>query len=142
MSTDRRGTGEEGKDGDRDGDEGWREGFDHGDDGGGGRWGRSMDGMNGDVGGGAESAVGVGFVAVSVGVRDLNGAEDDDQQDAEEREEDSPGRIGARLSVVSTHQVNYNAGAVRLFELQWNAGDRAQRFPWRLKPAEDRTLTA
>ena len=69
-----------------------------------------MNGMTGDVGRGTESAVGVGFVAASVGVRDLNGAKDDDQQDAEEREENSPGRIGARLSVVSTHQVNYSAG--------------------------------
>jgi hypothetical protein len=64
-----------------------------------------MDGMNSDVGGGAESAVGVGFVAVGVGVRDLNGAEDDDQQDTEEREEDSPGSFGARLSVVSPHSL-------------------------------------
>ena len=61
--------------------------------------------MNGDVGRGAESAVGVGYVAVSVGVRDLNGAEDDDQQDTEEREEDSPGSFGARLSVVSPHSL-------------------------------------
>jgi len=90
--------------------------------------------MNGDVGRGAESAVGVGYVAVSVGVCNLNGAEDDDQQYAEEREENSPGRIGARLSVVSTHQVNYSAGAVRLFEARWNAGDLAQTFPRRLNP--------
>jgi hypothetical protein len=61
-----------------------------------------VDGVYGDVGGGAESAVCV-VGAVGVGVRDLNGAEDDDQQDTEEREEDSPGSFGARLSVVSTH---------------------------------------
>jgi hypothetical protein len=61
-----------------------------------------MNGMNGDVGRGAESAVGVGG-AVGVGVRDLHGAQDDDQKDADKREEDSPRTIGARLSVVSTH---------------------------------------
>jgi len=61
--------------------------------------------MNSDVGGGAESAVGVGFVAVGVGVRDLNGAEDDDQQDTEEREEDSPGSFGARAAEFFTHTI-------------------------------------
>jgi hypothetical protein len=121
MSTGRRGTSEEGKDGESAGEDRRREGFDHGDDGGGGRGSRCVDGMDGDVGGGAESAVGVCFVAVGVAVRNLDGAEDNDQKNAEEREEDSPGRIGARLSVVSTHQVHYNAGAVRLFEVRWNA---------------------
>src|ERR1035437_5750936 len=100
MSTDRRGTSEEGEGRECAGQDGRRQGLQRGDDGGRWRGGRSMDGMNGDVGRGAESAVGVGYVAVSVGVRDLDGAEDDDQQDAKEREEDSPGRSGARLSVV------------------------------------------
>jgi len=61
--------------------------------------------MNGDVGRGAESAVGVDYVAVIVGVRDLDGAEDDDQQDAKEREEDSPGRFGARAADFFTHTI-------------------------------------
>ena len=59
--------------------------------------------MNGDVGRGAESAIGVVRGAVSVGVRDLYRAQDGDQKDAEQREEDSPGMVCAMLSVVSTH---------------------------------------
>jgi hypothetical protein len=82
-----------------------REGFNHGDDGGRGRGSRCMDGMDGDVGGGAESAVGVGFVAVGVAVRNLHGAEDNDQKNAEEREEDSPGRFGARAADFFTHTI-------------------------------------
>jgi hypothetical protein len=61
-----------------------------------------MDWMNGNVGGGAESAIGVG-AAVGVGVRNLNGAQNDDHQDTEQREENSPWSFGACLSVVSTH---------------------------------------
>ncbi len=59
--------------------------------------------MNGDVGRGAEGAVCVVRGAVGMGVRDLHCAQNDNQKDAEEREESSPGCIGARLSVVSTH---------------------------------------
>ncbi len=55
--------------------------------------------MNGDVGRGAECAVGV-VGAVGVNVRDLHGAQNDNQKDAGEREENSPGCIAARLSVV------------------------------------------
>lgn len=62
-----------------------------------------MDWMNGDVGRGAQGTVCVGYGAVIVGVRDLHGAQGNDQKDADEREEDSPGTIGERLSVVSTH---------------------------------------
>gem|GEM_PF-3347593 len=58
--------------------------------------------MNGDVCGGAEGAVCV-VGAVGVNVRDLHGAQNDNQKDADEREENSPRAIGARLSVVSTH---------------------------------------
>ena len=58
--------------------------------------------MNGDVDGCAEHAVCV-VCTVGVGVRDLHGAEDDDQHDAEEREENSPRRTGAMLCVDSTH---------------------------------------
>jgi hypothetical protein len=101
-----------------------------------------MNGMNGDVGGGAESTVGVGFVAVIVGVRDLHGAEDDDQQDTEEREEDSPGRIGARLSIVSTHQVNYSAGVVRLFEVRGARRRSGTNSPSGAKQAAEKGLIA
>jgi hypothetical protein len=104
MSNGRRGTSEEGKDGERAGENRPGEGSHRGDDGGGGRGSRSVDGVYGDVGGGAESAVCV-VGAVGVDVRDLNEAEDDDQQDTEEREEDSPGSFGARLSVVSPHSL-------------------------------------
>jgi hypothetical protein len=62
-----------------------------------------MDGMNGDVGRGAKGAVCVVRGAVGVSVRDLHGAQNDNQKDAGEREESSPGSIGVRLSVVSTH---------------------------------------
>ncbi len=62
-----------------------------------------MNRLNGDVGCGAESAVGVVCGAVGVGVRDLDCAEGGDQKDAEQRKEDSPGSIDARQSVVSTH---------------------------------------
>ena len=58
--------------------------------------------MNGDVGRGAECAVGV-VGTVGVNMRDLHGAQNDNQKDAEEREENSPGSIGSRLSVGSTH---------------------------------------
>jgi len=58
--------------------------------------------MNGDVGRSAKGAVCV-IGAVGVSVRDLHGAQNDNQKDAGEREENSPGSIGARLSVVSTH---------------------------------------
>jgi hypothetical protein len=44
-----------------------------------------MDGMNGDVGRGAESAVGVIGCAVGMGVRRLHGAQNDNQKDADER---------------------------------------------------------
>jgi hypothetical protein len=99
MSNGRRGAGEEGKGREGAGKDGGREGFNHGDDGGRGRGGWSMDGMNGDVGRGAEGAVCV-VGAVGVGVRDLHGAQNDNQKDAGEREENSPGCIAARLSVV------------------------------------------
>jgi hypothetical protein len=59
--------------------------------------------MNGDMGRGTECAISVVRGAVSVGVRDLHDAQDDDQKDTEEREEESPRTIGAMLSVVSTH---------------------------------------
>ena len=59
--------------------------------------------MDGDVGRGAESAVGVVRRAVGVGVRDLHCSQDDNQKDADERKENSPGTTGAMLSVVSTH---------------------------------------
>ena len=58
--------------------------------------------MNGDVGRGAEGAVCV-VGAVGVNVRDLHGAQNNNQKDAEERKENSPGCIGSRLSVGSTH---------------------------------------
>ena len=103
MSNGRRGTGEEGEGRECAGKDGRREGFDHGDDGGRGRGGWSMDGMNGDVGRGAESAVCVVRGAVGMGVRDLHSAQNDNQKDADQREEDSPGCIAARLSVGSTH---------------------------------------
>ena len=102
MSNGGRGAGEEGEGREGAGKNGRWEGLNHGDDGGRGRGGWSMDGMNGDVGRGAEGAVCV-VGAVGVGVRDLHCAQNDNQKDAEEREEDSPGSIGARLSVVSTH---------------------------------------
>jgi hypothetical protein len=105
MSTDRRGTGEEGKDGESARENRRRKGFNHGDDGGRGRGSRCEDGMDGDVGSGAESAVGVGFAAVGVAVGDLHGAEEDDQQDAKEREEDSPGRFGACAADFFTHTI-------------------------------------
>ena len=59
--------------------------------------------MNGDVGRGAETAVGVGIAAVGVGVRDLHGAQNDNQKDADEREENSPRAIGAIPLVGVTH---------------------------------------
>ena len=59
--------------------------------------------MNGDVGRGAEGAVCVVRGAIGVGVRDLHCAQNDNQEDADEREEDSPGSSGVCLSVVSTH---------------------------------------
>ena len=120
--------------------------------------------MNSDVGGGAESAVGVGFVAVGVGVRDLNGAEDDDQQDTEEREEDSPGSFGARAAEFFTHTIQLysrmrgrylrmrgwveegaqgglvedgdveGAGAVELGVATGNQNDRGTGEPGELKP--------
>jgi hypothetical protein len=62
-----------------------------------------MNRMNGDVGCGTESAVCVGYGAVIVGVRDLHGAQDDDQKDTEEREEESPRRFGA--AVFSAHTI-------------------------------------
>ena len=61
-----------------------------------------MDGMNGDVGRGAKGAVRV-VGAVGVSVRNLHGSQDDDQQHAEQRKENSPRSFGARLSAGSTH---------------------------------------
>ena len=90
MSNGRRGAGEEGEGREDAGKDGLREGLNHGDDGGRWRWRWSIDGMNGDVGRGAECAVGV-VGAVGVNVRDLHGAQNDNQKDAEEREESSPG---------------------------------------------------
>jgi hypothetical protein len=58
--------------------------------------------MDGDMDGGAERAVGV-VDAVGVVVRDLYGAEDDDQKDAEKRKEESPGTFGARSLVGVIH---------------------------------------
>ena len=58
--------------------------------------------MNGDVGRGAEGAVCV-VGAVGVGVRDLYGAQNDNQKDAGEREENSPRAIGAIPLVGVTH---------------------------------------
>ena len=99
----RRGTGEEGEDREGARQDGRRERLQRGDDGGRrrGRWG--MDGMNGNVGRCAESAVGVIGCAIGVGVRDLHGAQDDDHQHTEKREEDSPRSIGACLSAGSSH---------------------------------------
>ena len=51
--------------------------------------------MNGDVGRSAESAVCVVRAAVGVSVCDLYRAKGGDQQDAEQRKENSPGRGGA-----------------------------------------------
>jgi len=59
--------------------------------------------MNSDVGRGAERAIGVIGAAVVVGVRDLNGAQSDDQKDAEQRKEDSPGMAGAISPICETH---------------------------------------
>ena len=58
--------------------------------------------MNGDVGRGAEGAVCV-VGAVGVGVRDLHGAQNDNQKDANQREENSPRAIGAIPLVGVTH---------------------------------------
>ena len=59
--------------------------------------------LNGDVGCGAESAIGVIRGAVGVSVRDLHRAQGGDQKDAEQREEDSPGMVGAMSPVCVTH---------------------------------------
>jgi hypothetical protein len=83
RSNGRRGTSEEGEDGKSAGKNCRREGFERGDDGDGWRGSRRNDGMDRDVGCGAESAVGVALVAVGVSVRDLYGAENDDQKNAE-----------------------------------------------------------
>ena len=70
--------------------------------------------MNGDVGRGAESAIGVVRGAVSVGVRDLYRAQGCDQKDTEQREENSPGMIGAKSLVGMSHigKCSYGAGSV------------------------------
>ena len=99
MSNGGRGTGEEGEGREGARQDGRRERLQRGDDGDRWRGGWSMDGMNGDVGRGAEGAVCV-VGAVGVGVRDLHGAQNDNQKDAGEREENSPRAISVRLSVV------------------------------------------
>ena len=50
-----------------------------------------------------------------MGVRNLNRAEEDDQKNAEEREENSPGMVGAKSLVCVTHIRNYTNGAGSLF---------------------------
>jgi hypothetical protein len=59
--------------------------------------------MNADVGCGAESAICVVRGAVAVGMSDLHGAQDDDQKDADEREENSPGMVSALSLACVTH---------------------------------------
>jgi hypothetical protein len=59
--------------------------------------------MNGDMSCGAESAIGVVRGAVGVGVCDLNGPQDCNQEDADQRKEDSPGMIGAMALDCMTH---------------------------------------
>jgi hypothetical protein len=59
--------------------------------------------MNGDVGRGAEGAVCVVRGAVGMSVRDLHCAQNHNQKNADQREENSPWCIAARLSVGSTH---------------------------------------
>ncbi len=63
-----------------------------------------MGGLNGDVGRGAESAIGVVRLAVGMGVRNLHDSQDDDQKDADEREEGSPRMVGVMSLVSTTHR--------------------------------------
>ena len=58
--------------------------------------------MNGDMGRCAEGAVCV-VGAVGVGVRDLHGAQNDNQKDADQREENSPRAVGTIPLVFFTH---------------------------------------
>jgi hypothetical protein len=66
--------------------------------------------MNGDMGRRAESAIRVVRGAVSVGMRDLYRAQGDDQKNAEQREEDSPGMVGAMSLACVTHIRHYTTG--------------------------------
>jgi hypothetical protein len=59
--------------------------------------------MNGDVGRGAERAIGMVRGTVSMRVRDLYRPQYSDQEDAEEREENSPGMVCALSLACMTH---------------------------------------
>ena len=97
-----RGTGEESERGENAGDDrGW-ERLKHSDHAYGGRRSWGLHQGYGDVGSGAERTVRVGVDAVGMGVRDLGGPGDEDQNDAEQCEENSPRRAGV-LSVKSPH---------------------------------------
>jgi hypothetical protein len=65
--------------------------------------------MDGNMSGGAERTICM-FRPIVMGVRHLHHAENDDQKNADQREENSPRTVYARLSVVSSHIFNYNVG--------------------------------
>jgi hypothetical protein len=99
----RRGTGEKGKRAKNAGSNGARERVHHGEDRGRRRGSRSLNQMHGDMGRNAERAVGVRIGAVRMGVRDLHRTRNHHQQDADRRQEDSPGTFGAEPGTDVTH---------------------------------------